>query len=185
MSVEKVVLALSGPTGVGKTTLAEWLVANALFAHVSTSQILKERHPERVLSRRELQKTGNNLDLDTDYGWISEATSDLFKRSENLNLVVDAVRKPKQVAALRAKLGDRVLHCHLYATDTVLKSRHLARNRSEDLGLTHSAIQTDESEAHHKKMLEISDLSYECFDDEVMRLGRKLLHRLTDMHHFR
>lgn len=181
MSVEKVVLALSGPTGVGKTTLAEWLVANASFAHVSTSQILKDRHPERALSRRELQKAGNDLDLDTDYGWISEATSDLFRRSENLNLVVDAVRKPKQVATLRARLRGRVLHCHLFAADSVLKLRHLARNRSEDFGLTHSAIQTDESEAYHKKMNAISDVSYECFDGEITRLGRKLLVRLSDI----
>lgn len=181
MLAEKAVLALSGPTGVGKTTLAEWIVANAPFAHVSTSQILKDRHPERVLSRRELQKAGNDLDLDTDYGWISYATSDLFKRSKNLSLVVDAVRKPKQVAALRASLGDRVLHCHLFAADSVLKRRHLARNRFEDFGLTHSAIQTDESEAYHQKMYEISDVSYECFDGEVTRLGRKLLARLSDI----
>lgn len=169
------VLVLSGPTGVGKTTLSTWLVANVGFTHLSTSGAIRALSPDVEPTRRALQKAGNALDNSTGFEWISNAVVECLDGHDRKLIVVDAVRKPKQVLAMRAALEVPLLHCHLCAPTSVLKKRHLERGRQEDHGLTHDAIQADESEGYHLEMKSIADFAFESVGGNIDELGQKVL----------
>lgn len=171
-------LVLSGPTGVGKTTLSSWLVSNAEFSHLSTSGTIRALLHDVKATRRSLQKAGNYLDRLSDFEWISNATVECLDNLDHKLVVVDAVRKPQQVLAMRAALKVRLVHCHLFAPATVLAMRHLARGRQEDQGLSHDAIQADESECYHVDLKSMADISFESVEGNTDQLGLEVLKSL-------
>lgn len=178
MSEKGVVLVLSGPTGVGKTTLASWVAENSDFSYLSTSQIIRDGSPSLEVKRSALQEAGNALDKVTEFGWICHAVVKALNCLDRRLMVVDSVRKPQQISVMRKVLADQVVHCHLYASVAELKERHRSRNKVEDVGLSHDEIQADESESFHRELRALADIELDSFGGNTAVLGRRLLKTL-------
>src|SRR5690348_7924443 len=109
----RMIVLLSGPVSSGKSTLADALIQQAGFELIKTWEMLTERAPEVARERSALQKLGEQLDIDTKGDWVAV---DLSRRARTLAeqamIVVDAVRIPGQVEAVRRSFGSRVIHVH-------------------------------------------------------------------------
>lgn len=123
------IVVLSGPMGSGKSTLAEALVHHHGARRVSTRTLLQTQLGGEGQGRLALQAAGEELDRRTQGGWLAQAVETFLRgQSERVELlVVDAVRVPSQVAALRRGSASRVVHVHLSAPEEVLSERYAAR----------------------------------------------------------
>ncbi len=124
------IVLLSGPFKVGKTTLTKELIEHFGFRKISSSGYLRQlvpgiEHMGEAASRLPLQEKGDQLDADTDYGWVVDpvTVNAIADFPENKNWLFDAVRKPRQVEHFRARFPDAVTHIHLTAPEVTLKAR--------------------------------------------------------------
>src|SRR4051794_6509335 len=116
------VVLLSGHVGAGKSSLAELLRTEFGFETFKTSELLRAQLGRPDADRRTLQQLGRDLDNLTAGRWVIDALTrrlDLLVAREDV--VVDAVRIPQQIDALRDAFGRRVFHIHLTATTTTLE----------------------------------------------------------------
>lgn len=124
----KQIILLSGPVACGKSALGRALAEQYGATRVSSREIILKLKPRTRAERRALQKAGDALDRETDGRWVAQYISRLAQRlPDDAVVVVDSVRIPSQVAALRAAFGPRVTHIHLTAPDAVLSARYAAR----------------------------------------------------------
>src|SRR5262245_42968900 len=123
----RIIVAISGTIGVGKSAFAEALVARFEAKRVSTRQFIIDRlgTPNE---RGALQAAGAKLDDETDGEWVAEAVAKVQgESSASAILLVDSVRIAKQVEKLRQRFGGTLLHVHLTASHETLSARYLAR----------------------------------------------------------
>lgn len=155
-SLEMLVL-LSGPVAVGKTTLRQALMASHGFEQVRSSAYLKQLAEQRSLAgeRTGLQDLGDELDRLTDYRWLLDevAKPGLAALPEQRRWLVDAVRKHRQVEHFRAAYGDAVLHVHLNASEEVLRRRYAERRDAT----TYDAAIRHDNEIASRSLIEIAD----------------------------
>ena len=127
------VVVLSGAVSSGKSTLARRLAERCQGHRFSTRQLLM-RVTGAEVERAALQEAGEQLDRDTGGAWVAEALSrEAAELSEHAVLIVDAVRIPGQVEALRESFGRQVVHIHLTASDGALRARYEARKGTTDV----------------------------------------------------
>ncbi len=128
--IEMLVL-LSGPIAVGKTTLRQALMKAHGFEYVQSSAYLIELADSRGAStaRSNLQELGDELDQATDYKWVLNevAAPAMAAHPEHRRWLVDAVRKRRQVEHFRGEFGRVALHVHLIAPEDVLQRRYESR----------------------------------------------------------
>lgn len=168
------IIVLSGPTGVGKTTLACELVQLIGALHVSTSSLISSIRPTLPSGRVSLQRAGNSLDEETDFSWIASEVSKLEREFPGRPLVVDAVRKPQQVSALRERATLGLTHVHLEAGYDHLVHRHSLRSRDIDTGQSYNVLVKDVSESYQSDLARISDLTLDAENDSPSLLVKKL-----------
>jgi len=129
-------LLLSGAVGAGKTAVAAMLSEKAGFQRLSTSGYIRQYSsrlgPEG--QHLQLQELGDQLDLKTDYQWVLNdvALPAFIAAPEECNWLLDAARKPKQVAHFRQHLGHVIRHVHLTAPEEVLRERYSGRLTDDD-----------------------------------------------------
>lgn len=156
-SIDMLVL-LSGPVAVGKTTLRQVLMTTHQFDYVRSSGYLKQIAAQRSLTgeRIGLQDLGDELDRLTDYRWLlDEVVRPGFAASPGQRRwLIDAVRKHRQVEHFRAAYGDAVLHLHLHASEAVLRRRYAERDEVTPYDV---AIQHD-NEIASRSLAGIADL---------------------------
>jgi predicted kinase len=131
MTTIEMLVLLSGPVAVGKTTLRQLLLKEHGFEYVRSSAYLIELAVQRGddASRSGLQELGDGLDEVTDYKWVLDAVAvpTMSAYPEHKRWLVDAVRKERQVEHFRAEFGSAVLHVHLTAPEMVLRQRYEGR----------------------------------------------------------
>jgi adenylosuccinate synthase len=140
-----VVLALSGPVGAGKTTLANGVQEACRVRIVSTQSILRERGD--AATRRDFQALGEELDREEGGIWVARPVFEILSAAARVPVVVDAIRTHDQLAVLRS--GAIVKHIHLTADDHVLEQRY-ERRRREHPGFelpTFDALRANRTEA--------------------------------------
>jgi adenylosuccinate synthase len=123
-------LLLSGPTAVGKSTIAKELINSYRFKTVRTGLYLTELARTRNLgtSRTDLQLIGDALDIETDYQWVVDVSAAAIGASfDRGNWIFDCVRKQRQVEHFRERYGRFVLHVYLTADESVLNERYNRR----------------------------------------------------------
>ena len=129
------ILLLSGPAGVGKTTICQNLIDRYNFKLIKSSDYLKKIAKQRsmVVSRENLQAIGDSLDNETDCSWlVNEVVVPWLNRnSEHSRWIIDSVRKKRQVEHFSAKFGDGSQHVHITAEERIVRQRFEMR-RSED-----------------------------------------------------
>jgi len=129
-----VLVLLSGPLAVGKTSVRQALVDTHHFDYVRSSAYLKALSSQRLASegRTGLQNLGDELDQLTDYRWLLDSVAiPAFERAPSRRRwLVDAVRKLRQVEHFRNACSNSVLHVHLTADESFLRERYGSRPSS-------------------------------------------------------
>lgn len=129
-----IIVLLSGPISSGKTSLADQLIQRHGFQRLKSSDHLKAMCVSNgvEISRASLQKTGDDLDAETDFHWLvtDVAAPQMALNPSQQKWLIDAVRKPRQVEHFRADFHNEVLHVHLWAPEEVLKERYDRRRAS-------------------------------------------------------
>jgi adenylosuccinate synthase len=127
-----VLLLLSGPLAVGKTSVADELVSRLGFERVRSGAFLLERAQlqGRPGNRADLQALGDELDESTDYRWLIDdvAVPALSGKPSQKRWLIDAVRKERQVYHFRQAFGQDVVHLHLDTEEGTLRARYEARS---------------------------------------------------------
>jgi adenylosuccinate synthase len=116
----------------GKTTLAKHLVASYGATHYKTSELLEQRSAGGIARERTaMQEFGEKLDRSTDGAWVAEdLVPEINKLTPDAIVVIDAVRIPEQIEALRSGLPRQVVHIHLKATQGELERRYRKRPKT-------------------------------------------------------
>jgi adenylosuccinate synthase len=152
------IILLSGRIGSGKTTLSN-LLAHRFQAEVRRTKLLiDEISGSTSGSRDERTHKGDQLDEETNHGWIAE-----YIRNQPLNsdlLVVDSIRFAQQARAVRLDAGSAVIHVHLEAPLGVLENRYTAKMKQR--GVTsypiYDSLEPDRSEEQLKDLAREADL---------------------------
>lgn len=127
-----IVVLLSGPVAVGKSTAAAALAADASVARISTSAVLRRRLRRGATATRDDLEGAGAAALATSGGsWIVEEVNAVASGLDLDAIVVDSVRRLEEVEAIR-DLFSEVCHAHLIATQEELADRFNRRRRDID-----------------------------------------------------
>lgn len=123
----KQIVLLSGHVCAGKSTLAANLATRFNFRHVKTWSFIQARGENLSLDRTTLQDFGQKLDEKTKGAWVRDDLQKIEREESNTLILVDSVRHPGQIDALRKSYGRRIIHVHLTATRAELERRYKER----------------------------------------------------------
>lgn len=170
----KVIVLLSGQIASGKTTLCDSLAERFDFRVFKTRGWIARLAENSIQERTGLQARGESLDKRTKGAWIrDELVRELNELGlENVLVVVDAVRIPEQIDAVRAAYGQRVFHIHLTAPVNVLEHRFTLRAEKDfKEASSYSEVGRNKTEANVKKLAGIADVvidTSKCTKDDVV-----------------
>jgi dephospho-CoA kinase len=116
----KVTLGLVGPIASGKGTIAEFLKSKG-FEAFSLSDVVRDEAKSRSLeiNRQNLQDIGN--DLRSKFGGAVLVERIIEKAKKFDFVVIDGVRNPQEIAAIKNDLNGKIVHISAY------KNRRLER----------------------------------------------------------
>ena len=123
------IVVLSGPISAGKSTLANLLHERYGALIVRTRDFIREQFPRLKNERRALQRAGERLDRADNGAWVREGLVRVIETAQagatpSGLFVVDSVRIPGQIEAIRQAYRSAVHHVHLYAQDDELRFRY-------------------------------------------------------------
>lgn len=125
------IVALSGPVGAGKSTLAANLAAQYGAIHVRTRDLMALRGARTGVApptdRAGLQAHGDQLDVETGGTWVAEELAERVEEGADGFHIIDGVRIADQVEGLRRAFGRDVIHLHLDAPRDELSARYERR----------------------------------------------------------
>jgi adenylosuccinate synthase len=166
------IVILSGHIGTGKTTLANKLESEFDFRHVKTRDFLQARRQQIQLERAALQAFGEKLDRKTGGSWVVEDFEQLSRTfTEPKSVVLDSVRHPGQITALRAAYGRKVIHIHLEADLEELNSRYQRRNTDIKELPSYTLAQKNRTERTVNRLSKLADVvirTDRCAPDDVL-----------------
>src|SRR5438105_4916331 len=129
----RLVVLLSGAVGSGKTTLANQLVERFGLSSLRTRDLITRKFRRTASTRSAMQRAGDRMDRETDGRWVMDGLVSFAETlPDDAAIVVDSVRIPEQISAIRRAFGPRVKHIHLVADAPTLAERH--RQRQERTG---------------------------------------------------
>jgi len=163
MATPDIVLLLSGPVSVGKTTLRDLLLAHHQFRAIRSSEYLRglADSQDAGTGRLDLQELGDGLDLNTDYRWVlDDVAAPAMAASPHVRRwLFDAVRKQRQVEHFRAAYGASVFHLHLNAPEGVLRARYERRlaEKSEPVEGAYDRAIAHDNERQSRALIHVAD----------------------------
>ena len=172
--MERKIILLSGPVASGKSKLADQLTEQFGMLRVETGTLLKARLGDARSGRVNLQEEGDRLDEETNGRWVlDELARELRQWDEDKSVVVDSVRIPEQVLAIREAYGPIVSHVHLTAPIDVLTERFNSRKRPSDAagGLSYEDVRANYTESHVGRLEDTADIvinSNRCNPKDVL-----------------
>ncbi|MHB1302635.1 MAG: adenylosuccinate synthetase [Acidiphilium sp.] len=155
----RLVLVLSGPVGVGKTSFADALARRFQVRRVSTRQHIIRRLGTSN-DRAALQAAGSSLDQQTNGAWVADAVAEEVETSPpNEILLVDSARIKSQVRQLRSRFGSKLHHVHLTAPIGTLRERYLARSAETKEFATYEELYQNATEAAIESLASLADVT--------------------------
>ena len=179
--MDRRIILLSGPVASGKSTLAHSLADRFDMRLLRTSDLLKHRITGTdPFGRGTLQSMGDQLDRETKGRWVLDGLArELRGLDAQRNVVVDAVRIPEQIVAIREAYGPIVTHIHMTAQIRVLTERYEARQSSSQNSdsLTYEDVRNNHTELMIDRLGEVADVVIDSdLCDEVDVLVRVASH---------
>lgn len=141
----RLVVALSGAVGSGKTTVARALAKLPGASRMSTRTMILDRTGS-ANARIDLQEAGDGLDRETNFAWVADGVSALDAPPDAV-IVVDAVRRAEQVRHLRDRFPGLVRHVHLVVEEGTLVRRHAARAHAAEEPASYEEVRANATEA--------------------------------------
>ena len=170
----KRLILISGPVGAGKSTIGSALERDFGVRVVKTRQLLLDMTSSEN-ERANLQAAGEALDRRTNGSWVADAIQRAAEKPEfadNADILVDSVRIPAQIEAIRQKYGARVFHAHLTASPKELARRYEERKKITEGELpTYDAVRADPTESRVDELGKIADFSIDterCTPGDVL-----------------
>lgn len=169
MSSPDVVVLLSGPVSVGKTTLRDLLMSDQGFGAIRSSAYLRKVAAKQNGSsgRLDLQELGDALDLQTDYRWVVDLVARPAMAGEpgTRRWLFDAVRKKRQVEHFRAAFGAAVFHLHLNAPEDVLRQRYDRRlmEQGQPVEGAYDRAVAHDNEQQSRGLIQFADATVETY----------------------
>lgn len=164
------IIVLSGPVASGKTTLGDTLVTRYGFVRLKTRQLIHAMLGTEI-EREALQKAGDRLDRKHKGRWVAQALSRaLSNQPEDVVVLVDSVRIPGQVDAIRKSFGSRVVHVHLTAPPEVLADRYANRAGEIRELASYEEVRRNPTEKRVERLAKIADIVIDtgrCTDADV------------------
>lgn len=154
----KLLIVLSGPVGVGKSSFADKL--HELFGadRVSTSAYILA-HSKVENHRGPLQVAGDRLDQETGGAWVATMIAEeVAERDDDATLLVDSARTPEQIEHLRKSFDAKVFHVHLHADDELLGRRYLARSPEHREFASYDEVKVNVTESRVGELRDCADL---------------------------
>ncbi|MCI0542073.1 MAG: adenylosuccinate synthetase [Verrucomicrobiales bacterium] len=153
------IVILSGKIGTGKTTLARNLESEFKFRHIRTRDFLKARSQEPQFDRAALQAFGERRDRKTGGTWVVEEFAKVFRLMPESAFVLDSVRHPGQLNALREAYGRKIIHIHLEADIAELEARYAKRQSTDIKELSSYALaQQNKTEQKVNRLAKLADV---------------------------
>lgn len=168
----KQIILLSGPVSAGKSTLAKSLADRFGCKVLRTQELIRAAEPTVANERSALQRAGEALDRRTKGTWVGQALSKVTPTLPDDSLViVDSIRVREQAAAVRQAFGPRVIHLHLSAPESVLKSRYGKRRSKIKELATYELVRSNPTEARIEDLAAIADVVIDtarCSAEDVL-----------------
>ena len=173
--MDRRIILLSGPVASGKSMLAGRLADRFNMSLLRSSALLRAMMTgAEEFGRTPLQDLGDELDRRTGGTWVLDSLR-LMLRGEatSTNVVVDSVKIPEQIDAIRDAYGPSVTHVHMTAPLDVLASRYESRESSPAQAeyLSYQDIRLNRTESHVDRLSEIADVvidSNRCTEEDVL-----------------
>ena len=130
---------------------------------VKTKDLIIRMLPKTSSERRRLQIAGQRLDNLDGGAWVATALQRTIDAAtvggtpEGL-FVVDSVRIPGQIEAVRKAYGAEVHHIHLTATSEELRRRYEDRNRQEDADVDYAKLKSNRTERQIESLAPLADI---------------------------
>ncbi len=157
-------IVISGGMASGKSVLAQRLSSDFDCRTVKTSDIIQRYMSSGAKGdHRSLQCKGNELDLNTDYGWIADEIAKeirpRFDDSPLVPVVLEGIRKVQQIERILSQIGHRyVRHVHLSVDPATQRRRFEELMRAKDAGLNFEEVINDASEREVAKLADQADM---------------------------
>jgi adenylosuccinate synthase len=170
------IVILSGPICAGKSSLAQKLAIRYGARVIKTRELIKLQLPSVKDERTALQRAGEKLDREDGGAWVGNALARSIESEQSVEsrapiVVVDSVRIPGQIGAIRNGFGTAVHHIHLTAEFNELSRRYSSRQGSIDEVATYNAAARNKTEKHVKELADLADIvvnTDRCSEDAVL-----------------
>ena len=177
------IVILSGPISSGKSTLCENLKSRHGAGIIKTRDLIKHQLPHVKDERGALQRAGERLDNADGGAWVKNALVRFIESQQSGSLasglyVVDSVRIPGQVHAIREAYGSAVHHIHLTANDAELERRYLARGTRTQEFQDYAATKKSRTEKNVGALSNLADVvvaTDRCTSEAVLIRATALL----------
>ncbi len=157
------IVVVSGAVCSGKSALARQLAERHGAKVVKTRELITEARPKTHRTRKALQRAGDALDREDGGKWVSNALArsvDRLSKGKTPSglFVVDSVRIPGQVEAIRSAFGADVHHIHVTAEPEELRRRYEQRRLESDDQVSFDEIQKNRTERNIERLAGIADI---------------------------
>lgn len=175
----KQIIVLSGPVSSGKSTLSASLANRFGIFVLKTQDLIRSAKPSVANERGALQRAGDALDRETSGSWVAqEILRHIQSLPDNASVLVDAVRIPDQVDAIRKSFGARVVHVHLTAPLDVLAKRYSRRSTDMKELKSYEDVRRNRTERRIGRLGEFADIEIDtqrcASSDVVVRVASHL-----------
>ena len=156
-------MLVSGPVCSGKSSFVAQLQDKHNATVIKTKDLILAKSPRTNPERHKLQIAGQRLDNADNGAWVAEAVQRRIDTATTLGtpeglFVVDSVRIPGQVEAVRKAYGGEVHHIHLTASQEELRSRYETRRRVEDAGVDYDRLKGNRTERRIEELAPLADI---------------------------
>ena len=177
------IVLISGPICSGKSALARKLGDLHGARIMKTKDLILKARPRTVRERRKLQLAGQRLDNEDGGNWVArELQGSIDAATEGQTpqgmFVVDSVRIPGQVEAIRRAYGAVVHHIHLTASQEELRTRYGKRLSQEDSAVGYDALKRNRTERKIEDLARLADVVVDtdrCSEGAVLVRATALL----------